>query len=61
MDFLRNVLLINSGLDLAYITAGIVLATRQKPLLKGFGAAVLIQGVFLLLFDLAFLWLAYRV
>ncbi len=55
MEFLRKVLTINSGLDLAYITAGIILATRQKPLLKGFGWAILIQGFFLLVFDLFFL------
>jgi len=60
IDFRRRVLTINSGLDLAYITTGIILATRQKPLLKGFGWAILLQGLFLLVFDLVFLALAYR-
>ena len=61
MEFLRKILMVNSGLDLAYITTGIILATRQKPLLKGFGWAVLIQGLFLLIFDLSFLGWSYRV
>ena len=61
MEFLRKILMVNSGLDLAYITTGVILATRQKPLLKGFGWAVLIQGLFLLIFDLSFLGWSYRV
>lgn len=60
IEFLRKVLMVNSGLDLAYITTGIILATRQKPLLKGFGWAILLQGLFLLVFDLIFLARAYR-
>ena len=43
------------GLDVGYIVAGIVLATRSQPLLKGFGWAVVVQGLFLLIFDLTFL------
>ncbi len=54
-DFLRQILSINSGLDVGYIVAGIVLATRSQPLLKGFGWAVVVQGLFLLIFDLTFL------
>jgi type IV secretory pathway VirB6-like protein len=54
-DFLRQVLSINSGLDVGYIVAGIVLATSSQPLLKGFGWAVVVQGLFLLIFDLTFL------
>ena len=60
MDFLRMVLAINSGLDLAYIATGIILATRRKPLLQGFGWAVLAQGLFLLVLDLAFLFLSHQ-
>lgn len=60
LDFLRKVLMVNSGLDLVYILTGIILATRKQPLLKGFGWAVLVQGAFLLVFDLSFLWLASR-
>ncbi|RLS40217.1 MAG: hypothetical protein DWH82_03785 [Planctomycetota bacterium] len=60
MDFLRMVLAINSGLDLAYIATGIILATRRKPLLQGFGWAVLAQGLFLLVLDLAFLFMSHQ-
>ena len=60
IEFLRNVLAINSGLDLAYIATGVVLAIRVKPLLQGFGWAVILQGAFLLAFDLSFLILAMR-
>jgi len=61
LEFLRNVLAINSGLDLAYIATGLALSLRfTGPLLKGFGWAVTLQGAFLLIFDLAFLILAMR-
>ena len=60
IDFLQKVLTINSGLDLLYIITGLVLLTRAKPVLKGFGLAILFQGLFLLIFDAIFLFLCYR-
>lgn len=60
-EFLRNILAINSGLDLAYIATGLALALRfTGPLIRGFGWAILLQGAFLLIFDLSFLILAMR-
>ena len=50
---LANLLLINSGLDVGYLIVGVVLLTRTKPILKGFGLAILVQGIALLAFDLA--------
>jgi len=50
---LANLLLINSGLDIGYLIVGTVLLTRSKPILKGFGFAILLQGAALLAFDLA--------
>jgi len=60
IGFLRNVLAINSGLDFVYILVGLILLTRAKPVLKGFGFAILLQGLFLLIFDAIFLFLCYR-
>ena len=45
----RDLLLLNAGLDLAYIGTGAYLLTR--PGLAGHGAGVALQGGFLLLFD----------
>jgi hypothetical protein len=36
---------------------GVVLVLRATPLVRGFGAAILVQGGFLLVFDVAW-WLA---
>ena len=53
----RKIYLINSGLDLVYIGAGIGLvkysehAKNNPALFSGFGKSVAIQGAFLLLFD----------
>ncbi len=49
---LRNVLFINAGLDIAYMLGGIYLLTRPEATWRGSGVAVLIQGGFLLAFDL---------
>ena len=48
---LAPILRINLGLDAAYLVVGLVLLTRPKPVLKGFGAAVVVQGLFLAAFD----------
>ncbi|MDO3643323.1 hypothetical protein [Mucilaginibacter sp. L3T2-6] len=52
---IQKIFLINGGLDLAYIGAGIYLnhrgITHGSAQLKGYGTALLPQGLFLLLFD----------
>jgi len=53
-ESLANILRINLGLDVAYLVVGLVLAIRPKPIPKGFGLAILVQGSFLLLLDAAF-------
>ncbi len=58
---LQKSLLLNTGLDIAYVTSGLWLLDKSKteitPLrsnrFRGFGQAVVIQGGFLLVFDLA--------
>lgn len=49
---LRNLLYINAAIDLGYITAGTVLLLQSDARAQGAGWAVLIQGVWLLVFDL---------
>ncbi|UZR94161.1 DUF6992 family protein [Chondrinema litorale] len=55
----EKVLLLNAGLDLVYITAGQLLKERAKNIsknpdrLKGFGNGLILQGVFLFVFDLS--------
>lgn len=53
---LEKILLLNSGLDLAYITTGLYLKERgtrlNKPRTEGFGNSLILQGAFLLVFDL---------
>ena len=46
---LRRVLLVNAGLDVGYLAAGALLLRRAS--LRGDGAAVLVQGAFLLWLD----------
>ena len=53
----QKLLLINSGLDVVYIIVGGILVTRKDRLASGFGAAIILQGVFLLGFDLAWWWI----
>ena len=53
-DELGRLLLVNAGLDVGYLVAGAVLYTRARPLLRGFGVAVLTHGLFLLVADLFF-------
>lgn len=48
---LRRVLLVNAGLDVAYVGTGAWLASRTRW--RGDGAAVVVQGVFLLVLDSA--------
>ncbi len=53
---LSKILIVNAGLDILYVITGVFLFTRSRILLRGYGLAILIQGVFLLLFDFSF-WL----
>lgn len=48
---LRRLLLINAGLDVAYVAVGAILLSRPMPRLRGSGLAVVVQGLFLLVFD----------
>lgn len=52
---IEKIFLINGGLDLAYISTGIYLnhhgMTHSSAQLKGYGTALIPQGIFLLLFD----------
>lgn len=52
---LENIFLINSGLDLVYTGAGLYMKTRgnnkHNETLQGYGSAVMLQGIFLLIFD----------
>jgi hypothetical protein len=53
----KKMFLINSGLDVVYIGAGLGLTAysknkgRDEAMYSGFGKSVVVQGVFLLLFD----------
>lgn len=53
---LEKILLVNTGLDLAYITTGLYLKERGLRLNntrnQGYGNSLLLQGAFLLVFDL---------
>ena len=55
---LQNLLLLNAGLDIAYIATGFYLKERSKNAssserLRGYGNSLLLQGGFLLLFDIS--------
>ncbi|MFO0888899.1 MAG: hypothetical protein U0790_07085 [Isosphaeraceae bacterium] len=54
---LATVLGLNIGLDILYLLAGALLARRSEPRLQGFGWAVIVQGLFLLGFDVVFFWI----
>lgn len=55
---LQNFLLLNAGLDVAYMVTGLYLKERSKnsskaDRLRGYGNSLLLQGGFLLAFDIA--------
>jgi len=61
IESLQKILLLNTGLDLAYLAVGGWLVTRaqvpdvKRPdMLKGFGNSLFLQGGFLLVFDSVF-------
>jgi hypothetical protein len=49
---LKTILLVNGGLDVLYILGGVYLLTRPEAMWRGSGVAVIVQGGFLLVFDL---------
>ena len=55
----EKLFLINSGLDVGYMGAGLLMrhistnSEKRGELLKGYGNAVILQGGFLLVFDMA--------
>ena len=50
----RSVLLLNLGLDVAYVSTGALLWTQQDdPTFQGYGQALVLQGAFLGAFDLS--------
>lgn len=57
----EKILLLNAGLDVAYVMGGVYLLERgnsqaagsKRDQFRGFGRSVIVQGGFLLLFDLA--------
>ena len=59
----ETIFLINAGIDLAYISSGLLLLNRstedpmKKSQFSGFGNSMIIQGGFLLLFD----WIAFSI
>ena len=59
----ETVFLINAGLDLVYISGGLIFRSESKSNLdqsmnyKGYGNGLLVQGGFLLIFD----WIAYGI
>jgi hypothetical protein len=65
---LEKSLLFNTGLDLAYITAGAWMIERSKnqvnpqkmEQLRGYGKSIIVQGSFLFLFDACFFAIASR-
>lgn len=48
---LRTTLWINAGLDVLYLASGLYLLSRPEETWRGGGTAILIQGGFLLVFD----------
>ncbi len=48
---LRTTLWINAGLDVLYVASGLYLLSRTEETWRGAGTAILIQGGFLLVFD----------
>jgi hypothetical protein len=49
---LRNTLLINAGLDVAYVLGGAYMLSRPEETWRGAGWGIIVQGAFLLAFDL---------
>ena len=52
LETMRNLLLINAGVDVLYVAAGVYMLTRAEAFWQGAGWGVILQGSFLLIFDL---------
>ncbi len=52
LETMRNLLLINAGVDVLYVAAGVYMLTRAEAFWQGAGWGVVLQGTFLLIFDL---------
>lgn len=58
-----KILLLNAGLDLAYMATGLYMqekaknVNKRKDMLKGYGKSIILQGGFLLVFDAALYWM----
>lgn len=48
---LRRVLLVNAAADVGYVALGVGLARDSRPRVAGAGAAIVVQGAFLLVHD----------
>lgn len=59
MQKFGKILAINSGLDLGYIAAGTAMSASSNQKNRQFGAAIVVQGAWLLVFD-SILWLKNR-
>ncbi len=63
---ITRILLFNAGLDVGYIMGGAYLRERAKTTtnnperLAGFGESIMLQGAFLLVFDLAVFWIHHQ-
>ena len=63
---ITRILLFNAGLDVGYIMGGAYLRERAKTTTKnperlaGFGESIMLQGAFLLVFDLAVFWVHHQ-
>ena len=63
---ITRILLFNAGLDIGYIMGGAYLRERAKTTTKnperlaGFGESIMLQGTFLLVFDLAVFWVHHQ-
>lgn len=64
-DMFERALLVNVGLDVAYVTSGLWLGERGRrkgdQRLQGLGDALIVQGGFLLLFDVGLVVLSSRI
>jgi hypothetical protein len=54
---LHNTLLINAGLDVLYVLGGAYMLSRPEETWRGGGLAIIVQGAFLLAFDLVHAYL----
>jgi hypothetical protein len=51
---LKNILGINLGLQAIYLPVGVLMLTRAKPILKGFGWGILVSAIALAIVDTVF-------